>query len=44
MLKGDAGKPWEDEVGLPYLWFDESNRLFIKDAAAARDASWRDEG
>jgi thiamine biosynthesis lipoprotein len=23
MLKGNAGKTWLDEVGLPYLWFDE---------------------
>ncbi|MCH7503361.1 MAG: FAD:protein FMN transferase [Proteobacteria bacterium] len=39
MLKGEAGKRWLDEVGLPYLWFDESSRLFIKDDCSMREAS-----
>lgn len=39
MLKGEAGKRWLDEVGLPYLWFDESRRLFIKDDCSMREAS-----
>ncbi len=34
MLKGKAGKKWLDEVGLPYLCFDQSNRLFVKDDTA----------
>ena len=38
MLKGEAGKRWLDEVGLPYLWFDESSRLFIKDDCSMREA------
>lgn len=29
MLKGDAGKAWLDETGLPYVWIDESSRLFV---------------
>lgn len=39
MLKGEAGKRWLDEVGLPYLWFDESSCLFIKDDCSMREAS-----
>lgn len=39
MLKGEAGKRWLDEVGLPYLWFDESSRLFVKDDCSMREAS-----
>lgn len=27
MLKEDAGKQWLEEIGLPYLWFDEDGDL-----------------
>lgn len=30
MLKGEAGKQWLADVGLPYLWFDESGAMFEK--------------
>lgn len=29
MLKGDAGKEWLDDTGLPYVWIDASGRLFV---------------
>ena len=35
MLKGQDGKHWLDEVGLPYLWFDESGDLYVKEKAGA---------
>lgn len=27
MLKGDDGKQWLDDVGLPYVWFDDKGKL-----------------
>lgn len=32
MLKGKDGKSWLDEVGLPYLWFDEDSQLLVNDS------------
>lgn len=32
MLKGEAGKQWLSDVGLPYLWFDESGTMFEKES------------
>jgi thiamine biosynthesis lipoprotein len=34
MLKGKEGKTWLDEVGLPYLWYDEGGELFVNGAPA----------
>ena len=34
MLKGSGGKKWLDEVGLPYVWFDENDQMFVKEVSA----------
>lgn len=34
ILKGENGKRWLDEVGLPYFWFDENSKLFVRDNLA----------
>lgn len=31
MLKGESGKQWLADVGLPYLWFDDGGTMFEKE-------------